>query len=551
MRITIADRSADAVVGDDGAWVVQLGPLEPGGPYRLEVRVDGGDEPVIAHDVYAGEVFICAGQSNMEYQMEFLRWRYPSEYTREPDPLLRHCKVPVRFDFHGPRRDFDEPVRWVGAVADTLDEFTGVGYFFGRMVRAWLGVPVGLLNITLGGSPIESWMDEETLAAWPKALADLEPYRDDEVARTRSEESIAAMNRWYEDLRTRETEAQSEDLGHGTLTLPAFLKDADPRLTGFRGVIHLRRTVTLPAYAAGQSAALHLGAMVDSDETFVNGVKVGQSEHQYLSRDYMVPEGVLKAGCNEIDVRLVVEHGTGRVTPGKHMHLDMGDDSYNLDGTWTYSIGARTDADCPGEDFVRWKPLGLYNGMTATCAGYAARAALWYQGESNTGDVADDYGRMLAAMIGCWRKAWGAAAAAVPHRAAAGVLHRRCGGRRLGTRPQTPVAGRQVDRGRRRRGDPRRGRLERPAPVEQERGRRPPVRRGATPRLRQERRASLAGTDRRAAGRRPADHRLRRRHRRLRSGHDGRRRSGRVRIGVGRRLPAHRAGASRRQHRGH
>ena len=155
------------------------------------------------------------------------------------------------------------------------------------------------------------------------------------------------MNRWYEDLRTRETEAQSEDLGHGTLTLPAFLKDADPRLTGFRGVIHLRRTVTLPAYAAGQSAALHLGAMVDSDETFVNGVKVGQSEHQYLSRDYMVPEGVLKAGCNEIDVRLVVEHGTGRVTPGKHMHLDMGDDSYNLDGTWTYSIGARTDADCP------------------------------------------------------------------------------------------------------------------------------------------------------------------------------------------------------------
>lgn len=99
------------MVGDDGAWGVQLGPLEPGGPYRLEVRVDGGDEPVIAHDVYAGEVFICAGQSNMEYQMEFLRWRYPSEYTREPDPLLRHCKVPVRFDFHGPRRDFDEPVR--------------------------------------------------------------------------------------------------------------------------------------------------------------------------------------------------------------------------------------------------------------------------------------------------------------------------------------------------------------------------------------------------------------------------------------------------------
>lgn len=447
VEVAVAECHAVAAVGEDGSWAATLGPLAPGGPYRMTVRPavlsesedsnlsESGDScdvnaiiaPIshesgdsdsmgttglavngaVEHDIYVGEVFICAGQSNMEYQMEFLRWRYPSEYTREPDPLLRHCKVPVRFDFHGPRRDFDEPVRWVGAAPDTLDEFTGVGYFFGRMIRQWLDVPVGLLNITLGGSPIESWMDEQTLAAWPKALSDLEPYRDDDVARTRSEQSIAAMNRWYEDLRTRETEAGQEDLGHGTLTLPAFLKDADPRLTGFRGVIHLRRTVTLPAYAAGQEAALHLGAMVDSDETYVNGIKVGQSEHQYLSRDYTVPEGVLKAGRNEIDVRLVVEHGTGRVTPGKHMHLDMGDDSYNLDGTWTYAIGAHADTDCPGEDFVRWKPLGLYNGMTATCAGYAARAALWYQGESNTGDVADDYGRMLAAMIGCWREAWG------------------------------------------------------------------------------------------------------------------------------------------------
>lgn len=447
VEVAVAECHAVAAVGEDGSWAATLGPLAPGGPYRMTVRPavlsesedsnlsESGDScdvnaiiaPIshesgdsdsmgttglavngaVEHDIYVGEVFICAGQSNMEYQMEFLRWRYPSEYTREPDPLLRHCKVPVRFDFHGPRRDFDEPVRWVGAAPDTLDEFTGVGYFFGRMIRQWLGVPVGLLNITLGGSPIESWMDEQTLAAWPKALADLEPYRDDEVARTRSEQSIAAMNRWYEDLRIREAEAGQEDLGHGTLELPAFLKDTDPRLAGFRGVIHLRRTVTLPAYAAGHAAALHLGAMVDSDETSVNGVKIGQSEHQYLSRDYMVPEGVLKAGRNEIDVRLVVEHGTGRVTPGKHMHLDMGDDSYDLDGIWTYAIGARVDTDCPGEDFVRWKPLGLYNGMTATCAGYAARAALWYQGESNTGDVADDYGRMLAAMIGCWREAWG------------------------------------------------------------------------------------------------------------------------------------------------
>lgn len=461
VRVTIADQSSDAVVKDDGDWAVRLGPLEPGGPYRLEMRVDGDAEPVIAHDVYVGEVFVCAGQSNMEYQMEFLRWRYPSEFTREPDPLLRHCKVPVRFDFHGPRRDFDEPVRWVGAAPDTLDEFTGVGYFFGRMIRQWLDVPVGLLNITLGGSPIESWMDEQTLAAWPKALADLEPYRDDAEAQRRIDASLAAIRDWYGALDLPRTDAAAlaawgagpaagrdaggrgsdtqvadaqvagargagvgdcgaagRDAGDADapacglewrpITLPAFLNDApDPALHGLRGSVYLHRTLTLPAYHAGAPAALHLGAMVDADVTWVNGVEVGRSEHQYLSRDYMVPRGVLRAGRNDIVVRLVSEHGAGRVTPGKRMRLDIGDDSYELSGAWSYAVGATAPCDCPGEDFVRWKPLGLYNGMTATCAGYGARAVLWYQGESNTGDAADDYGRMLRAMVGCWRAAWG------------------------------------------------------------------------------------------------------------------------------------------------
>ena len=60
------------------------------------------------------------------------------------------------------------------------------------MIRESFGVPVGLLNITLGGSPIESWMDEETLAAWPRMLTDLAPYRNDDEARVRNESSIEA-----------------------------------------------------------------------------------------------------------------------------------------------------------------------------------------------------------------------------------------------------------------------------------------------------------------------------------------------------------------------
>lgn len=435
VTVSLCGRTATATVADDGTWRVTLDALEPGGPFAMTAHAvptapaatagrafDAavGREPVtLTYDVYVGEVFVCAGQSNMEYSMASLHWRYPAEFTREPDPLLRHCKVPVRYDFHGPRRDFDEPVRWVGAAADTLDEFTGVGYFFGRMVREWLGVPVGLLNITLGGSPIEAWMDERALAAWPLKLAEVAPYRDDAEAQRRIDAGEAAIRRWYDALHLDRTDAtaladwtpgerETPALAWRPITLPSFLADApDPALHGLRGSVYLHRTVVLPRYHDGAGAALHLGMMVDADVTYINGARVGCSEYQYRSRDYTVPQGVLRAGRNDIVVRLVVERGNGRVTPGKPMRLDVGDDTYDLSGAWSYAIGTVAHADRPDEDCVRWRPTGLYYGMAATCAGYAARAVLWYQGESNTGDGADDYGRMLESMIRCWRAAWG------------------------------------------------------------------------------------------------------------------------------------------------
>ena len=99
-------------------------------------------------------------------------------------------------------------------------------------------------------------------------------------------------------------------------------------------------------------------------------------------------------------------NGPARVTPGKRMTLTIGDDIFDLSGIWQYAVTAEADRDCPFEDFVRWKPTGLYNAMLAPCFPYAVRAVLWYQGESNTGDRAMRYGDELKAMIQLWRVKW-------------------------------------------------------------------------------------------------------------------------------------------------
>lgn len=84
-------------------------------------------------------------------------------------------------------------------------------------------------------------------------------------------------------------------------------------------------------------------------------------------------------------MRLVCNAGSGRVTEGKAMTLQVGDEVHEVSGIWRLAVVASMDRPCPSEDFVRWRPTGLYNAMLAPCFRFPVRAALWYQGESNTG----------------------------------------------------------------------------------------------------------------------------------------------------------------------
>ena len=135
-------------VGDDGSWSVPYGPIKAGGPYDLTVRYEDGTE-CISRQCYAGEVFLCSGQSNMELPMAWVRADYPLEWNREPDPLLRQYKAIPDCDFNGPRSDHDHAF-WQGCDAETLGDFSALAYFFGRRIRQWLNVPVGPVERFIG-----------------------------------------------------------------------------------------------------------------------------------------------------------------------------------------------------------------------------------------------------------------------------------------------------------------------------------------------------------------------------------------------------------------
>lgn len=222
VSVWIDDAAAQQTQADsNGVWRLTLPACKAGGPYTLHVASNEGS---IDNQIYAGEVFVLAGQSNMEFEMANLHWRYPTEFSLASDPLLRHCKIPVYFNFHEPQTSFQEPISWKGAQSDTLDEFSGIGYFFGKTLRRMLDVPVGLLNITLGGSPVESWMDEQTLAKWPDAVEALRPYLDDQYAANRIESTVAAGKAWYDSLQLDESDAVAlADTRNALSSLPQAL----------------------------------------------------------------------------------------------------------------------------------------------------------------------------------------------------------------------------------------------------------------------------------------------------------------------------------------
>ena len=145
--------------------------------------------------------------------------------------------------------------------------------------------------------------------------------------------------------------------------------------------------------------------MVDSDETWINGVKVGQTPYQYPPRKYEIPEGLLKKGRNEVTVRLICENGHGRLTPDKEYRIFNERGNIELKGSWKYRIGCRLETPAPEQTFISWMATGLYQGMLHPCQNYTVKGILWYQGESND-KRPDSYGRLLKKMIQSWRIQW-------------------------------------------------------------------------------------------------------------------------------------------------
>jgi len=172
VTVSFAGQEKTATAGKNGTWEIRFEALKASAEPR-DLIVKGKTASLVCHHVLVGEIWVCSGQSNMDFRMaelagdgDELSLRNKQEVTSANDPLLRQFALPRTVAPDGPAEDCTG--MWAACASNTTAEFSAVGYYFGRALRRELGVPVGLVKSAWGGTPIEPWTRREIVLKEPK-----------------------------------------------------------------------------------------------------------------------------------------------------------------------------------------------------------------------------------------------------------------------------------------------------------------------------------------------------------------------------------------------
>lgn len=431
IKVSFGLQSVSAAAGDDGKWQVRLAPLK-----ASDVPADfviAGENTITFKNVVVGEVWVCSGQSNMEFALSRIN-NAAREIEGATDPLIR------LFNVGGAIATVpQESCRgaWVAASPKTAGSFSGVGYLYARELRQALHVPVGMISASIGGTRAEPWTSLAEFKKLPSFRARAEQYEKDlaqwdadkagflRQKEREKQEYPQVRAAWYRRLDAEDPgikgkwmSAGADTSGWRNVKLPG--KYGDNPLGAYLGSLWCRRDVQIPPAWVGKDLELHVGAIDEADDTYVNGAHVGRTwfeakDFWKVQRVYDVPANLVTSTKLSVTVRVLNLYGdAGMFGPPDEMKLSPKGEAaepVSLAGDWRYTEGLLLDGSeipqppatvLPG--FA--DPASLFNGMIHPLIPYAIRGAIWYQGESNA-EVPSEYRELFCGLIRSWRKAWG------------------------------------------------------------------------------------------------------------------------------------------------
>lgn len=391
-----------------GKWTVQVKPAKAGGPYQMEIT---GKNKIVLKDILIGEVWVFAGQSNMEHMMRQHDVLYADEIMKANNPNIRQFKIPNVTDMQQPAADLPAG-SWKHVNSANVMDFSAVAYFFAKQLEAAHHVPVGIINATWGGTPIEAWTSEKGFAAFPAQLDIIARNKDtaylNGLRKRPGNVAVGGIAKRPVDKGQEEKwfDVAYQPKGWRNMAIPGYWEDQGVK--NLDGVVWFRKEVEVPASMTGKPAKVFLGRIVDADECYLNGTRIGSTSYMYPQRRYAITEGLLKAGKNILVVRVANNNGKGGFVPDKPYEMIADKDTIALTGYWQYKVGqvfTPMRGMGGGGITANSQPAAIFNAMLAPVIPFSVKGFAWYQGESNTSKP-EEYARIQPAMILDWRTQW-------------------------------------------------------------------------------------------------------------------------------------------------
>ncbi len=409
VKLQLKGKTYKTRANSKGEWKLQISPVKAGGPYIMEITASN---KIIIHDILFGDVWFCSGQSNMVHQLNIHDITYAKEIETANDPKIRQFWVPTLTNLEGSQDNLPTGY-WKSAVGEDVRPFSAVAYFFAKKIQSKYNVPVGIINASVGGSPIEAWISEEGFRDFTAVLKSIQKNKDTAYLNGLKRISPANLNRqkppvdagiasnpkWFDNAYVPKD--------WRTINIPGYWEDQG--IKDLNGIVWYRKEINIPTSMAGKPAKVFLGRIVDADELYINGKQVGNTTYQYPQRRYSVPEGLLKAGINIFVIRVTNTNSKGGFVPDKPYCIFSGNDTVDLKGYWKYKVGAAFRPNISGGSGggmnAQNQPTALYNAMIAPTVNYTIKGFCWYQGESNI-SRAQEYEKFKGALISDWRDKW-------------------------------------------------------------------------------------------------------------------------------------------------
>ena len=397
----------------DGKWQVKIKTPKASGPHTITIT---GNNTITINNILTGEVWLCSGQSNMEWRLKQSN-DAEAEIKNANYPDIRLFTVQNTIT-RTPQSDCIGS--WSTCSPETAADFSAVGYFFGRKLHKDLNIPIGLISADWGGTPAEAWTSARTLKDFEDFAPAVEALKDYDPEKEKQQQKQNMID-WDNQLAQKDPGTKEkwqspalDDSDWKTMDQPA--KWSGTELASFDGAVWFRKTTNLPPAWSKSDMTITLGPIDDIDTLYVNGKLIGHTTNWSTPRTYTIPASALKTGKNTIAIRVIDMHGEGGIYgTAAQMNLKPkgapDKQAVKMNGPWKYKKSAPA-ADIPPlpaavqQTFNANTPTSLYNGMIAPLVPFRFAGAIWYQGESNA-SRAYQYRSLFPAMITDWRKNFG------------------------------------------------------------------------------------------------------------------------------------------------